>query len=35
VLSNRQPGCTCGHAGSSADLGSAEIAESEMGTAEI
>ena len=27
VLSNRQPGCTCGHAGTAAGLGSAELPE--------
>jgi DNA-binding NarL/FixJ family response regulator len=34
VLSNRQPGCTCGHGGS-AELRTAELPESEMGAAEI
>ena len=35
VLSNRQPGCTCGHAGTAAGLGAAALPEPEMGTAEI
>ena len=34
VLSNRQPGCTCGH-GASAELRTDEFTGSEMGTAEI